>query len=258
MDSTYKPFPKHHINFLSVFRCKKLTPPSDTPVVVFGSTLTSPWNPIPPPTMSLLICKWKKTGPFQTSTMESTLTNSLWILSTTTSLTLRYQAAQVLPPHHSLPTHHLATMDLFLFPTSHKTWRSRQYQLCLYLTSHKAQRQHHYLKSRALTRLYHLFGELCPMVAGSWGVYWSFLWVRCRAYRYVGFSILVTTTYKLLQELVCDISRPLLGCNQLLFAPPISMELWGIALSGRFQLPVHLQMMNIFLDGIVVLLIQQI
>ena len=63
------------------------------------------------------------------------------------------------------------------------------------------------------------------MVAGSWGVYWSlflriFLRVRCRAYRYVGFSKPVTTTYKLLQELVRDISRRIIGMQPTTISTP--------------------------------------
>ena len=63
------------------------------------------------------------------------------------------------------------------------------------------------------------------MVAGSWGVYWSlflriFLRVRCRAYWYVGFSKPVTTTYKLLQELVHDISRRIIGMQPTTISTP--------------------------------------
>ena len=91
---------------------------------------------------------------------------------------------------HSLPTCHLATMVLCLLLISHKAQKL-----------HKAQRWHNHQKSQALILFSHLFGEHCLMVAGSWGVYWNLFlrtFLRPRAYQYVGLSIPVTTTYKLL------------------------------------------------------------
>ena len=44
--------------------------------------------------------------------------------------------------------------------------------------------------------------------------------MRCRAYQYVGFSILVTTTYKLLQELVRDILCHIIGMQPTTICTP--------------------------------------